>query len=275
MIDTLAGRRIAITGAARGIGAATARELVARGAKVAIGDIDLTAAGQAARLLGAHAADFAVDTTSLESFEEFLSRSRRWLGGLDVLINNAGIMPIGPYLDAPASGQTRAVEVNLIGTMNGTRVALPQMIEQGYGHIINLASSAGRSPVPGGIVYAATKAAVISFTDGSRLEFASHGLKFTCVMPAFTNTELIAGTKGVKGLRNVEPDEVARAITEAVVLPKDDVYVPAMLRPILYANTVLGRRVRDLVARRMGAYNTFVDIDLNARAAYERRIAQE
>jgi len=268
--QTLAGRRIAITGGARGIGLATARELIARGASVAIGDVDVESAKQAANGVGAVA--FGLDVSDAESFATFLSEAKDALGGLDVLINNAGIMPIGPLLEmAPATYQ-RAVDINVAGPLHGTRLALPDLVAQGSGHIVNVASTAGKTAVPGGVAYCATKAAIVSLTEGARLEFAGTGVHFTCVMPAFTNTELIAGTQGVRFIKNVEPEDVATAIADAIEKPRMDVYVPSMIAPILKTQPLLGRRLRDFLNRRLGAYDTFLKIDHTKRDAYDDRI---
>lgn len=268
---SLHGRRIAITGAARGIGLATARELIARGARVVIGDLDLAVAEEAASSVGATSA-LLVDVSDVESFRTFLHGAKEALGGLDVLVNNAGIMPIGPYLDLPLPLARRALEINVMGVMTGTQLALPDMLAQGSGHIVNVASSAGRTAVPGGLAYCASKAAVVSFTEGARLEFGDRGVRFTCVMPSFTNTELIAGTAGTKLLKNVEPEDVAAGIADALETGQLDVYRPKALRAILFSQPLLGRRMRDGLNRRLGAYDTFLNIDHAQRDGYDHRI---
>jgi NAD(P)-dependent dehydrogenase (short-subunit alcohol dehydrogenase family) len=269
----LAGRRIAITGAGRGIGLATARDLAARGAHVVIGDIDVAVAEVAAGSIAGEASAFAVDVSNQDSFAAFLNKSKEALGGLDVLVNNAGIMPIGPYLNLPLSLAQRAFEINVMGVLTGTQLALPDMIAQGSGHIVNMASSAGKAAVPGGLAYCASKAAVVSFTEGARLEFGDKGIKFTCVMPSFTNTELIAGTTGTKCMKNVEPEDVAAGIADAIETGRLDVYRPKALRSILLTQPLLGRRLRDAMNRRLGAYDTFLKIDHSQRDGYDDRIS--
>ena len=154
------------------------------------------------------------------------------------------------------------------------RAALPDMLAQGSGHIINVASSAGKTAVPGGLNYCAHKAGVIHLTEGARLEFGPRGVDFTCVMPSFTNTDLIAGTKGTRFIKNVEPEDVANGIAEAISSKRKDVFVPKSLRTIFAAQPIMGRRLRDRMYRTLGAYDTFLDIDPTGRAAYDQRISE-
>jgi NAD(P)-dependent dehydrogenase (short-subunit alcohol dehydrogenase family) len=268
------GRVIAITGGARGIGLATAKQLHASGARVAIGDIDGDAAATAAAELGPGVVAGTLDVSDQSSFREFLDLVERELGPLDVLINNAGIMPIGPMLQEPEATQRRVFQINVLGVMNGMKLALPGMIARGGGHMVNMASVAGRSPVPGGASYAAAKAAVVSLTETARVEFSGTGVEFTCVMPSFTATELIAGTKGTKFIANVTPEAVAGAITAAVETPVADVFVPKSVGVIIKTQPLIGRRVRDAINHFLGADRTFLDVDTTARAAYDARISR-
>ncbi len=160
---SLRGRRIAITGAGRGIGLATARALYQRGATIVIGDLDNESAAAAVDIVGPGTESFPVDVSDYESFAAFHKEATAD-APLDVLINNAGIMPIGRFLDQSADRHRRAVEINVLGCINGMHLALPAMVERGSGHIINIASSAGKTPVPGGLTYCGTKAAVIALT---------------------------------------------------------------------------------------------------------------
>jgi NAD(P)-dependent dehydrogenase (short-subunit alcohol dehydrogenase family) len=269
---TLAGKRIAVTGAGRGIGLATAKELARRGASVVIGDLDLATATAAASAVGDDAQGFALDVSDPVSFAAFVADATKD-GPLDALINNAGIMPIGPFLEQSVEVYRRAVEVNVLGNIHGMHVALPAMLERGTGHIINVASTAGKAPVPGGTTYCGTKAAVVALTETARVEYAGTGVSFTCVMPHFTNTELIAGTHGTKLIPIAEPEDVARAIADAVEKPRPDVYVPKVLGAILSTQPLLTRGLRDYINRKLGAYDTFLDFDAKARAGYANRIS--
>ena len=268
-------RVVAITGGARGIGLATARTFRAGGARVAIGDIDDALAATAAEGLGDDVLSAGLDVRDAGSFERFLELVERELGPVDVLVNNAGIMPIGRFVDEDTATTRRALDVNVNGVLNGMRAALPGMLARRRGHIVNVASVAGRAPVPGGITYAATKAAIVSATESARVEHAGSGVSFTCVMPSFTATELIAGTKGTKGIKTVTPEAVAQAILCGVEKDRKDVFVPGSVGTIVKITPLLGRRLRDALNRSIGAYDTFLDVDHGARAAYDTRITGE
>ncbi len=270
---TLPGKRIVITGGARGIGLATARELSGRGATVFIGDVDEPMAVQAATQIGGNAVGLALDVADPESFDRFI-RAASADGPLDVLINNAGIMPIGSFVEQAPETMRRAFEVNVLGCLHGMRAVLPAMVERGTGHILNIASTAGKAPVPGGVVYCGSKSAVVAMTETVRVEYADTGVQFTCVMPHFTNTELIAGTTPTKLVPVIEPADVAKAIAQAIVRPTEDVFVPKMIGSMLRVNGLFGRRFRDRVNRRLGAYDTFLHFDKNQRSVYDNRVSK-
>jgi short-subunit dehydrogenase len=153
------------------------------------------------------------------------------------------------------------------------RLALPGMLERRRGHIVNVASVAGKSPVPGGASYCASKAAIVSLTETARIEHAGCGVTFTCVMPSFTATELISGTKGVRFIRNVEPQDVAGAIVRTIAKPRPDVYVPRSVGLVLRLQSLMGRRLRDAGNHMLGVDRAFLEVDRSTRAAYDARIA--
>ncbi|MGH3242273.1 MAG: SDR family oxidoreductase [Spirillospora sp.] len=261
---------VVITGAARGIGLATARAVKDKGAVVVIGDIDEAAVTEAAESLGV--TGFTVDVTSRASFTAFLGAAEEAAGPIDVLINNAGIMPIGPVADESDADARRCVDINVHGVMLGTKLALDRMLPRGRGHVINMASVAGLTFTPGLALYSASKAAVVAFTEAARLEVQGRGVHVSAVLPTFTNTELIAGTRNPKGMRNREPEEIAAAVVELIGRPRPQAIVPHKLGRQIRLGALFPDRVRQAIARRYGLDTIFLDFDAGARKSYDARI---
>jgi len=276
-MGTIRGRTIVITGAARGIGFATAQALLRRGAKVVIGDRDI-ALGESAVAKLSHlgpVSGYPLDVADPGSFSTFLEKARGDGGGqIDVLINNAGVMPVGPFLEHTEQAIRSAIEVNLYGVVTGCRLVLPEMVARRRGHIINIASVAGMLAVPGQALYAGTKFAVLGLSTALADEYAPHGVDVSCVMPTFTNTELIAGTATGGLTAPVEPEDIAAAVVRTLEKPKTAVTVPYSMRFIAAATAFLPPRGRRWLSARTGTARVFLDLDTDARAAYEQRAAQ-
>ncbi|MGY4710838.1 SDR family oxidoreductase [Mycolicibacterium sp. CBM1] len=273
-MDNIRGKTIAITGAARGIGYATAKALLQRGARVVIGDRDValeeSAVAQLSKL--GPVSGYPLDVTDAESFATFLDKARADGGGhIDVLINNAGVMPVGPFLDHPEQAVRSAVEVNFYGVLTGCRLVLPEMVKRRSGHIVNIASLAGMLAIPGQALYAGTKFAVVGLTTALSDEFAPQGVDVSCVMPTFTNTELIAGTNATGANKPVQPEDIAAAVVKTLDQPKTAVSVPYPLRFVAAATAFLPPRGRRWLSKKMGTDRVFLDVDTTARAAYEQR----
>jgi short-subunit dehydrogenase len=262
-------RMVAITGGARGIGLHAARAVADRGARVVIGDVDLARAEAAARELpGARA--YALDVRDPGSFDGFLDAA----GDVDVLVNNAGIMPLGPFLDESAERTWHQIEVNLWGVIAGMRAALPRMLERGDGQIVNVASMGGRFPLPGAATYTATKAAVIGLTEAVRHELRGSGIALTTVLPALVETGLVAGVPGGRGLPAVTPERAATAIADAIERRRTVVYVPRRLRLVDAALALAPRAVVDWARRHLDDHRALERLDRAARREYEERITK-
>lgn len=273
-MDNIRGKTIAITGAARGIGYATAKALLARGARVVIGDRDVAVLESAVSDLVklGPATGYPLDVTDRESFEVFLDKARSdGAGHLDALINNAGVMPIGPFLDETEQSIRSAMEVNLYGVLTGCQLALPEMVARRRGHIINIASLSGLIPLPGQVVYNATKFGVVGLTTALADEVAPHGVEVSVVMPPFTRTELISGTSETMAVKPVEPEEIAAAIVKTLDKPKTHVSVPAALRFTAQAAQLLGPRGRRWMNKKLGLDTVFMTFDAAKRQSYTDR----
>jgi NADP-dependent 3-hydroxy acid dehydrogenase YdfG len=270
---SLNGKVVAITGGARGIGKATARALVLKRAKVAIGDLDRELAERTAAELGADTIALEVDVTRRGSFEGFLDQVEERLGSLDVLVNNAGIMPLGRFVDEDDLTARRMVDINVHGVMYGMKLALPRMQRRGSGHIVNLASQAGKGGFPGGATYCGTKHFVVGLSEAVRAELRGTDIELSCVMPAVVNTELGSGLPETRAIKVLEPEDVADAIVDALEHPKFDVWVPRESVGIYKLMQLLPRGAREGVGRLLKADKVLADADPNARAAYEDRAA--
>jgi len=270
----LTGRVAAITGGGRGIGKATAQALLRQGMKVGIGDIDLAAAQEAAKELGGGTEAFGLDVTRRESMAAFLDGVEEKLGPVDVLVNNAGIMQLGAFLAEDDATTQRQIDINVSGVLYGMKEVLPRFLDRKTGHLVNIASTAGKAGFPGGATYCGTKHFVIGLSEAVRAELRETPIEVSCVMPGVVNTELAAGLKEARGVRNVNPEDVADAIVEALRHPRFDVFVPKSIGPINKILGLLPRGGREAFARALKADQVLAGADPNARRAYELRAAR-
>jgi NADP-dependent 3-hydroxy acid dehydrogenase YdfG len=272
----LVGQVAAITGAARGIGKATAQAFAREGMKVAIGDLDAELAEQAAAELGPNVAGFALDVTRRGSVEAFVDATEERFGPLDVLVNNAGIMPVGRFIDEDDATAARMVDINLHGVIHGMKVALPRMMARNRGHVVNIASQAGKYGAPGGATYSATKHAVVGLTEAVRgeLHLEDSAVELSYVMPFIVRTELGSGTEEARTMKKLEPADVADAIVDAIKHGRVEVWVPRSARRTYRFGMLLPRRATEGLARALKFDRVLMGADKQARAAYELRAAR-
>jgi NAD(P)-dependent dehydrogenase (short-subunit alcohol dehydrogenase family) len=270
----LTGKVVAITGGARGIGAATAAALVQRGAEVAIGDLDAEVAEATAQRIGGGTLAVRLDVTDPKSFASFLDETEARLGPLDVLVNNAGIMPLATLLDEDDAATARMLDLNVRSVISGSREAARRMVPRRSGHIVNIASTAGKMGLAGGATYCASKAAVIAFSEGIDQELAEHGVHVSVVMPGIVQTELATGIPDLPGFKSVTPEAVADGIAEAIAEPRLEVFVPKSAGPMLKYTRLMPRRSSMWLSRKMGVDKVFVNAHADpGRKAYEERAA--
>ena len=258
---------IAVTGGARGIGAATVERLARAGARVVLGDRDLEEAAALADRLSPGVDAFPLDVTDREAWEEFAERA----GEVDVLVNNAGIMLVGPLLTTPEADVRAMLDVNLMGVVHGTQVVGGRMASRGRGHVVNVASGVGRVPTPGGAAYSASKFAVVGWSEAAREELAAHGVAVSLVMPTVVRTDLAAGVPQARFVREVGPEDVAEVIESVVRNPRPETWVPRWTQGVTRFGQLMPRRVQRGLARAFRS-DVLVAADPTARAAYERRV---
>ncbi|SCM73514.1 putative enzyme [uncultured Pleomorphomonas sp.] len=234
MIMSIDGKVALITGASSGIGAATALKLAAAGVKVAIAArrIDrLEALKTEIVEKGGEALALEMDVTDMSSVEHGVKKLIETYGSIDILFNNAGIMPVSE-IDQFKTGEWNAmVDINIKGVLNATAAVLPQMIEQHSGHVFNTSSIAGRKVFgPGFAVYSATKFAVTAFSEGLRMEVGrKHNIRVTCIQPGGVTTELPEQTTDPdkrrqldayrSQVRFLDPSDIADAVVFAAQAP--------------------------------------------------------
>lgn len=264
---------MAITGGARGIGRATALALSARGAKVAVGDIDGELAHELASELGGDAVGVALDVTGRDSFETFLALAERRLGPLEVLINSAGVMPLGAFVTEADEIGAHALAVNLGGAMTGAKLALARFLPRDHGHLVNIAGVAGRVGFAGAVSYTASQHALVGLTTALRSELRGTGVELHLIMPVLVETEMSAGLRRPRVRRTVSADQAAAAIIAALEAGEREVFLPRSTGRILRLGALLPAPIGRRLARALRADRLLADPDPVRRAAYEARIA--
>lgn len=264
----LDGAHVAITGGARGIGRATAEAFRARGAKVSIGDLDLEFAQLTAAEIGASA--HLLDVADTASYDAFITAAEAEHGPVDVLVNNAGVMPNGAFLDQSVSVDRLTMEVNVFGVLNGMRRVLPGMTERRRGHVVNVASLAGKFPVPGLAVYNASKYAVVGLTAATRLEMAPHGVTLTAVLPSAVDTDLSSGID-MKPIPKVTPARIASAVVDSVSNRAAEIAVPRYVGALSIGTQLVPVPLMDRI-RRVVRDDRAMRADDTTRATYTARL---
>ncbi|NBH04841.1 SDR family oxidoreductase [Amycolatopsis sp. SID8362] len=273
MAEELAGKVVVITGGGQGIGAATASALSRLGAKVVIGDLDQVRAEKTAGELDAEA--LPLDVTDIRGFTEFLDEVERRHGRIDVLVNNAGIMPLARLEEESDATTRRQLEINLHAVIHGTREAVKRMRPRRSGHIVNVASFAGKAGFPGAATYCATKHAVVGLSEAVHLELHGSGVHVSCVLPAIVRTELASGLGEAKLFKSSRPEDVADAIVSTLRKPRFEVFVPRSVGTMGKLTRLLPRRAGEALARVLKADQLLASAAHSpARAEYEARAAE-
>jgi Short-chain alcohol dehydrogenase of unknown specificity len=243
MNGNIEGKVVLVTGASSGIGQATARLLAARGAQVVLGarrEDRLRELARAIAATGGTASARALDVTDRASMQAFADHALERFGRIDVIVNNAGIMPLSPMAALKVAEWEAMLDVNVKGVLYGIAAVLPAMHAQGSGHVINVSSIGGLYVMPTAAVYCATKFAVRAISDGLRQE--NDRIRVTCVYPGVVESELAStitdpdAAAAIAEFRKValKPEAIAEAIAHAIDQPEDVDTTDIVVRPVAH-----------------------------------------
>ncbi|MFC9787666.1 SDR family oxidoreductase [Rhodococcus sp. NPDC127528] len=268
----LRGAVVLVTGGGRGIGRATTLAMVARGARVAVADLDRTAADEVAAEIGSAARAYTLDVRTRASWDACVAAVVGDLGPIDVLVGNAGVMPVAPFLDESDEIGEATIDVNVWGLIHGMRAVVPAMIERGRGHVVNVASLAGKIAIPGLAVYNASKFAAVGLSSTARLEFAEHGVSVSTVLPSAVRTTLTSGLPLGKGLPTVDPEDIAAAVVRTCRTRRAQTPVPGYLAALDLGLALAPEPLIALVRRAVGGNRAVTSVDPAGRADYDDRV---
>ncbi len=241
MTDNIKGKTIVITGASSGLGEATARHLANAGAKVVLGARRIDRLKALSSELGLpEGSSIETDVTEAGQVKHLVDQAVRLHGRIDVIVNNAGLMPHSPLERGKIDDWDRMIDVNLKGVLYGIAAALPHMTAQKSGHIINVSSVAGHKVRPGSAVYAATKTAVRVISEGLRQEVKPYNIRTTIVSPgaveselpqSITEADVAAGIADFYERYAIPADSFARVVAFAISQPEEVDINEILFRP--------------------------------------------
>jgi short-subunit dehydrogenase len=261
----LAGSRILLTGASGGIGRWVAVELARRGARLALLGREparLEPVAQAVRAAGAHAVCFAFDLARRDGHAPLVARVIRELGGLDALVNNAGVSRFAAFADDDPDAICDLIDTNLTGPLLLTRAVLPYFVQRRAGHIVNIGSILGSIAFPHFATYSASKFALRGLSEALRRELAESGVQVTYVAPRTTatdmNTAAVRELFAASGTAMDQPEEVATRIVTALEADRKDVYIGWPERFFVRFNSLLPRLVDGALGRQVRLASRFL-----------------
>ena len=269
---SLRGKVAIVTGATGGVGKALSKALAREGARVGLCDLDQAKVDQVVAEIGGEVVGRVIDVTDAEAYSAFLDEVERRLGPLDVLVNVAAIMPIGPFEAEKDTTSRRIVDINLTAVVLSTKDAARRMKARGSGHIVNVASGAGWVAGGGGATYVASKFGVVGYSESVALELHGTGVDISVVAPAVIQTEMAAGLKEVRGLKPSTPEDVAEAIVDGLRRPRFAIFQPRAMGAMAFTFSAMPYRLRHALARLAKSDKLLLDFDPSARAAYETRV---
>jgi short-subunit dehydrogenase len=269
----LSGRTAIVTGASGGVGSALTQQLAREGVKVAMLDLDQGKLDAVAAQAGGETLPLGLDVSDLEAYTNVFAQVEERLGPVDFLCNVAAIMPISPFeAERPAVTQ-KILDVNLHAVIRSTQEAARRMKRRGEGHIINVASGAGWLAGGGVATYCASKFGLVGYSESVAMELRGTGVDISVVAPAIVKTQMSTGLKDVRGVRAVEPEEVAAAIVNTLKNPgKFAVFVPPSIGALSLIVSGMPYRIRHMITRLSRTDLLLLKADMSKRADYESRV---
>ncbi|WP_369390024.1 SDR family NAD(P)-dependent oxidoreductase [Streptomyces sp. CG1] len=259
-----------VTGAGRGLGRAIAHRLAQGGHHLVLGDVDGPAVREAAAALAPHHLALEADVTRPDSMDALAEAAVSRFGRLDVWVNNAGVVPLGPFDELTDDELAYACTVNLTGVAHGCRAALARMRPRHHGHIVNIASLVAVKPLPGLAAYSATKAGVLALSEGLRRELRGRDIHVTTVLPYMVNTPAAAGLRP-RLLPALRPEQVADAVSRVIRHPRPRVFVPRAGR-LLSWMALAPQWAQDLADRLLKVDDIALRADTAARRPYDAEL---
>jgi short-subunit dehydrogenase len=253
-MKTFAGKKVLITGGARGVGLALGRAFGAESAVVLLADLDPEGLEQAVSDLesqGVVCRGYRLDVTDPEAIEAVRARIHEDIGAIDVLVNNAGVVFGGPFLDVPLERHLKTYRVNVDGVVAMTHAFLQDVLLAREGHLVNVASASGFVGLPYGSTYASSKWAVIGFSESIRLELKKGGhdhVGVTTVCPLYVDTGMFEGAEPPMLTRFLTPEELAHKVLKAVKEDEPFVLEPWLAKLMPALSHALPKRLSDLLS---------------------------
>ncbi len=235
MPGTLEGTTALVTGASKGIGYAIAEAMVRAGGAVAISarseDEVRRAAERLNALDGGRALGLAADVRRLDDVRRMVASTARELGGLDVLVNNAGVGRFGRMDELSDEHWQQVIDTNLTGAFYCCREAVPRLRERGGGWIINIGSLAGKNPFAGGAAYNASKFGLLGFSEAMMLDLRGDDIRVSCIMPGSVETHFNGNEPSEKGVWKIQPEDIATLVMDLLAMPRRSLPSRIEIRP--------------------------------------------
>jgi short-subunit dehydrogenase len=216
--------------------------------------------------------DYTLDVTSRGSFASFAEAVVDRYGRIDVLVNNAGVMPLGDFLSEDDAISATTMDVNVWGLIHGMRAVMPHMVERGSGHVVNVASMAGKLVVPGMAVYNASKFAAVGLSAAVREEYRDTGVSVTAVLPSAVRTRLASGVPLGRGMPTVDAAEAANAIVGSLRSRRAEITVPRFLAGWDLLDAAVPERLMRLGRKLIGDRRALTSVEHDVRGEYEETI---